>query len=143
LINACKIKGKKFEDLKVVVNGAGAAGIACMKLIQNYGAKLENCYLVDSKGVVYEGRTEGMNPYKSALAPKTDKRTLEEACEGADVLIGVSKANLFNNEALLNSMNSDPIIFAMANPNPEVTPSQAKAIRPDCIVATGRSDYAN
>lgn len=143
LINACKIKNKKFEDIKVVVNGAGAAGIACMKLIQNYGAKKENCFLVDSEGVIYEGRCDGMNYYKKQLAPKTDKRTLEDACEGADVLIGVSKADLFNNDELLLSLNKDPIIFAMANPNPEVTPQQAKAIRSDCIVATGRSDYPN
>lgn len=90
LINACELKGKRFEDLKIVVNGAGAAGIACLKLIQRYGAKKENCFLLDSQGVIYKGRESGMNEFKTELAIETDKRTLEDACEGADVLIGVS-----------------------------------------------------
>lgn len=142
LINACEIQGKKFEDLKVVVNGAGAAGIACLKLLQEYGARQENCYLVDSKGVIYKGREEGMNEFKEELAVDTAARTLEEACEGADVLIGVSKANIFH-EGILKGLNKDPVIFAMANPAPEVLPEVAKEVRPDCIIATGRSDYPN
>jgi malate dehydrogenase (oxaloacetate-decarboxylating)(NADP+) len=142
LINAVELTGKKISDLKVVVNGAGAAGIACLKLIQNYGAKKENCLMVDTKGVIFKGRTEGMNKWKLELAVDTPKRTLLEAVSGSDVFIGVSVKGALTPEMLKN-MNKDPIIFAMANPDPEIVPEEARAIRPDAIVATGRSDYPN
>ena len=142
LINAVELTGKKISDLKVVVNGAGAAGIACLKLIQNYGAKKENCLMVDTKGVIYKGRTDGMNKWKLELAVDTPKRTLLEAVSGSDVFIGVSVKGALTPEMLKN-MNKDPIIFAMANPDPEIVPEEARAIRPDVIVATGRSDYPN
>ena len=142
LINATEIIGKKISDLKVVVNGAGAAGIACLKLIQNYGAKKENCIMVDTKGVIYKGRKDGMNKWKEELAIETTKRTLLEAVTGSDVFIGVSVKGALTPEMLKN-MNKDPIIFAMANPDPEIVPEEARAIRPDAIVATGRSDYPN
>lgn len=142
LINAVELTGKKFSDLKVVVNGAGAAGIACLKLIQNYGAKKENCIMVDTKGVIYKGRKDGMNKWKDELAIETPKRTLKEAVSGSDVFIGLSVKGALTPE-MLKSMNRDPIIFAMANPDPEILPEEAKAIRADAIVATGRSDYPN
>jgi malate dehydrogenase (oxaloacetate-decarboxylating)(NADP+) len=142
LINAVELTGKKISDLKVVVNGAGAAGIACLKLIQNYGAKKENCIMVDTKGVIFKGRTDGMNKWKLELAVDTPKRTLLEAVSGSDVFIGVSVKGALTPEMLKN-MNKDPIIFAMANPDPEIVPEEARAIRPDAIVATGRSDYPN
>jgi malate dehydrogenase (oxaloacetate-decarboxylating)(NADP+) len=128
--------------LKVVVNGAGAAGIACLKLIQNYGAKHENCLMVDTKGVIFKGRKDGMNKWKDELAVETTKRTLLEAVTGSDVFIGVSVKGALTPE-MLKKMNKDPIIFAMANPDPEIVPEEAYAIRPDAIVATGRSDYPN
>ena len=142
LINAMEITGKNIKDIKVVANGAGAAGIACLNLIQNYGAQKENCILCDTIGVCYKGRKEGMNEFKDNLAINTSKRTFEEACVGADVLIGVSAPGLFT-EKILRSLNKDPIIFAMSNPEPEVRPEIAKTVRPDCIIATGRSDYPN
>lgn len=142
LINAVEITGKNFKDLKVVVNGAGAAGIACLKLIINYGAKPENCMMVDTKGVIFKGRTDGMNKWKQELAVETTKRTLVEAVHGSDLFIGVSVKGALTPEMLKN-MNKDPIIFAMANPDPEILPEEARAIRPDAIVATGRSDYPN
>ena len=142
LINAAEMSGKKFEDLKVVVNGAGAAGIACLNLIKAYGARKDNCFMVDTKGVIYQGRKEGMNKWKEEQAVETDKRTLEEALDGADVFIGVSVKGALTKEMLLK-MNKDPIIFAMANPDPEILPEEAHAARADAIVATGRSDYPN
>lgn len=143
LINACEIQGKKFEELQIVVNGAGAAGIACLKLLQEYGARPENCFLVDTQGVVYKGREgRGMNPYKAELANDTPRRTLEDACDGADVLIGVSRQGVFTAD-ILKRLNEKPVIFAMANPVPEVLPEVAKEVRPDCLIATGRSDYPN
>ena len=142
LINAVEMSGKKFSDLKVVVNGAGAAGIACLKLIQSYGAKKENCIMVDTKGVIFKGRTDGMNKWKDEHAIDTPKRTLAEAVAGTDVFIGVSVKGALTKEMLKN-MNRDPIIFAMANPDPEILPEEARAVRPDAIVATGRSDYPN
>lgn len=142
LINAVEMTGKNFKDLKVVVNGAGAAGIACIKLIINYGAKPENCIMVDTKGVIFKGRTDGMNKWKEELAVETNKRTLAEAVHGSDVFIGVSVKGALTPDMLKN-MNKDPIIFAMANPDPEILPEEARAIRPDAIVATGRSDYPN
>ena len=125
-------------------NGAGAAGIAVMNLIKVYGAKAENCMVCDTKGVIYQGRKAGMNPFKESLATTavTEDTPLVDACKGADVLIGVSAAEAFTDECLKN-LAENPVIFAMANPNPEVMPARAKATRPDCIIATGRSDFPN
>ena len=142
IINAAHLTGRKLEDLKVVVNGAGAAGIACLELIKSMGVKGENVILCDTKGVVYRGRTEGMNQWKSAHATETKARTLEEAVKGSDVILGLSKKGAFTPE-MVKSMAKNPIIFAMANPNPEITPEEAKAARDDVIIATGRSDYPN
>jgi malate dehydrogenase (oxaloacetate-decarboxylating)(NADP+) len=142
LINASEMSGKKFSDLKVVVNGAGAAGIACLNLIKAYGAHPENCMMVDTKGIIYHGRKEGMNKWKEMQAVDTDKRTLTEALDGADVFIGVSAKGALTKDMLLK-MNHDPIIFAMANPDPEILPEEATSVRADAIVATGRSDYPN
>jgi malate dehydrogenase (oxaloacetate-decarboxylating)(NADP+) len=142
LINALHISGKKIEDCRIVLNGAGAAGIACLELIKAMGAQHDNCIMCDTKGVIYQGRTEGMNQWKSAHAANTDLRTLEEAMKGADVFLGVSVKGAVTPE-MVESMNDNPVIFAMANPDPEITPEEAHAVRPDAIVATGRSDYPN
>ncbi|WP_136636105.1 NADP-dependent malic enzyme [Pseudooceanicola onchidii] len=142
LLNALKISGKAIEDCKIVLNGAGAAGIACIELLKRMGAKHENCIVCDTKGVIYQGRTEGMNQWKSAHAVKTDLRTLEEAMEGADVFLGVSVKGAVTQDMVM-SMAKDAVIFAMANPDPEVTPEEVHEVREDVIVATGRSDYPN
>ncbi|MEC8039126.1 MAG: NADP-dependent malic enzyme [Pseudomonadota bacterium] len=142
LINALHLSGKKIEDVKIVLNGAGAAGIACIELLKAMGARHENCIVCDTKGVIYQGRTEGMNQWKSAHAVATKLRTLEEAMEGADVFLGVSVKGAVTPE-MVQAMADDPVIFAMANPDPEITPEEAHAVRPDAIVATGRSDYPN
>ncbi|MEY8097565.1 NADP-dependent malic enzyme [Falsihalocynthiibacter sp. S25ZX9] len=142
LINALKISGKKIEDVRIVLNGAGAAGIACLELIKSMGAQHNNCIMCDTKGVIYQGRTEGMNQWKSAHAAVTDLRTLEEAMQDADIFLGVSAKGAVTPE-MVASMAKDPVIFAMANPDPEITPEEAHAVRPDAIVATGRSDYPN
>ncbi len=142
LINALHISGKKIEDVKIVLNGAGAAGIACIELIKAMGARNENCLVCDTKGVIYQGRTEGMNQWKSAHAVVTDKRSLEEAMVGADVFLGVSVKGAVTQD-MIASMAPNPVIFAMANPDPEITPEEARAVRSDAIVATGRSDYPN
>ena len=142
LINALELTGKRLEDCKIVLNGAGAAGIACIELLKSMGAKHQNCVACDTKGVIWQGRTEGMNQWKSAHAIKTNLRTLEEAMRGADVFIGVSAKGSVTS-AMLASMADDPVIFAMANPDPEITPEEARAVRADAIVATGRSDYPN
>ncbi|MBL3568275.1 NADP-dependent malic enzyme [Rhodovulum sp. BSW8] len=142
LINALHLSGKKIEDCKIVLNGAGAAGIACLELIKAMGAKHDNCIACDTKGVIYQGRTEGMNQWKSAHAAKTDARTLEDAMVGADVFLGVSAKGAVTPE-MVASMAENPVIFAMANPDPEITPEEAQEVRPDAIVATGRSDYPN
>ncbi|MEJ5217966.1 NADP-dependent malic enzyme [Cognatishimia sp. D5M38] len=142
LLNALKISGKKIEDVKIVLNGAGAAGIACIELVKAMGAKHDNCIVCDTKGVIYQGRTEGMNQWKSAHAANTDLRTLEEAMKGADVFLGVSVKGAVTPE-MVETMAPDPLIFAMANPDPEITPEEAQKVRPDAIVGTGRSDYAN
>ncbi|MDY6847926.1 MAG: NADP-dependent malic enzyme [Thermodesulfobacteriota bacterium] len=142
LINALEIIGKKLEDIRIVVNGAGAAGIACAKLAIDMGARPENVMLADSKGVIYKGRTAGMNPYKERYAVDTDARSLEDAMKGADVFFGVSVKGALTNE-MLASMAPDPIVFAMANPDPEITPPDAHKVRSDVIIGTGRSDYNN
>ncbi len=142
LINALHISGKKIEDVRIVLNGAGAAGIACVELLKSMGARHENCIACDTKGVIYQGRTEGMNQWKSAHAVNTELRTLEEAMKDADVFLGVSVKGAVTAE-MVASMAKDPVIFAMANPDPEITPEEAHAVREDAIVATGRSDYPN
>ncbi|MFN3935948.1 MAG: NADP-dependent malic enzyme [Gemmobacter sp.] len=142
LINALELAGKKLADCRIVLNGAGAAGIACLELLKAMGAQPDNCIMCDTKGVVWQGRTEGMNQWKSAHAARTDLRTLEEAMKGADVFLGVSAKGAVTPE-MVASMAETPIIFAMANPDPEITPEEAQSIRPDAIVATGRSDYPN
>ncbi|KCZ45463.1 NADP-dependent malic enzyme [Hyphomonas pacifica] len=142
LINACHITGRNMEDLKVAVSGAGAAGLSVAGLIRHLGVKAENIVMCDSSGVVYEGRTEKMDQFKSAFAIKTSKRTLAEACEGADCLLGLSAKGAVTKD-MVKSMAKDPIIFAMANPDPEITPEDIKSVRDDAIIATGRSDYPN
>jgi len=142
LLNAAEVAGKEMSELKVVVNGAGAAGIRCTQMFIAAGVKHENVLMCDSKGVIYEGRTERMTPQKEEFAIKTDARTLADAVNGADVFIGLSVADALTAEMLL-TMRHDPIIFAMANPNPEITPELAHATRDDVIMATGRSDYPN
>jgi len=142
LMNALEISGKKIEDCKIVLNGAGAAGIACLELIKTMGAQHDNCIMCDTKGVIFQGRTEGMNQWKSAHAARTGARTLEDAMKGADVFLGVSAKGAVTPE-MVASMAPNPVIFAMANPDPEITPEEAHAVRADAIVATGRSDYPN
>ncbi|MDH3263351.1 MAG: NADP-dependent malic enzyme [Paracoccaceae bacterium] len=142
LINALHVTGRKLENCRIVLNGAGAAGIACLELLKAMGARNDNCTMCDTKGVIYQGRKEGMNQWKSAHAVRTDARTLEEAMKGADVFLGVSVKGAVTPE-MVASMGKDPIIFAMANPDPEITPEEVQAVREDAIVATGRSDYSN
>ncbi|MHA6346041.1 NADP-dependent malic enzyme [Roseivivax sp. CAU 1761] len=142
LINALHISGKTIEEVKIVLNGAGAAGIACLELLKSMGARHENCIMCDTKGVIWQGRTEGMNQWKSAHAVQTEARTLEEAMRGADVFLGVSAKGAVTPE-MVASMGDNPVIFAMANPDPEITPEEAHEVRMDAIVATGRSDYPN
>ncbi|WP_342359466.1 NADP-dependent malic enzyme [Terrarubrum flagellatum] len=142
IMNALELTGRKPETTTLVCNGAGAAGIACLDLLRAIGFRPENLTLVDTKGVIYEGRTEGMNQWKSAHAVKTSKRTLAEALKGADIAFGLSAKGAFNAE-MIKSMAKDPIVFAMANPDPEITPEEVATVRDDAIVATGRSDYPN
>ncbi|HKX64661.1 MAG TPA: NADP-dependent malic enzyme [Rhizomicrobium sp.] len=142
VINAAHLTNRKLEDLKVVCNGAGAAGIACIELLKSMGVKSENVILCDTKGVVYRGRTEGMNQWKSAHAVQTKARSLSDAMQGCDVFLGLSAKGALTAD-MVRSMAASPIIFAMANPDPEITPEDAKAVRGDVIVATGRSDYPN
>ncbi|MCC6697819.1 MAG: NADP-dependent malic enzyme [Candidatus Hydrogenedentes bacterium] len=142
LLNALELVGKRIEDVRVVFCGAGAAGIACAKLYETLGVRHENIMLCDSAGVVYKGRTKRMNPYKELFAAETEARTLADAMKGADVFAGVSGANLVTQE-MVRSMADRPIVFAMANPDPEITYEDAKAARDDAIVATGRSDFPN
>jgi malate dehydrogenase (oxaloacetate-decarboxylating)(NADP+) len=142
LINACHITGRDIAEVKVVLNGPGAAGIATLELVKAMGVKPDNVIAVDSKGVLWRGRTESMNQWKSAHAVDTDKRTLAEALEGADVFIGLSVKGALTPE-MVKTMAPNPLIFAMANPDPEITPEEVYAVRPDAIVATGRSDYPN
>ncbi|WP_105514828.1 NADP-dependent malic enzyme [Defluviimonas denitrificans] len=142
LLNALEISGKKIEDCRIVLNGAGAAGIACLELLKAMGAKHDNCIMCDTKGVIWQGRTEGMNQWKSAHAARTEARTLDDAMKGADVFLGVSAKGAVTAD-MVASMAPNPVIFAMANPDPEITPEEAHAVREDAIVATGRSDYPN
>jgi len=142
LINALALTGRDFKTTKLVCNGAGAAAIACIELIKSMGFAPENVILCDTKGVIYQGREEGMNQWKSAHAVKTDRRSLAEALVGADVVFGLSAKGAFSEE-MIRSMAPRPIIFAMANPDPEITPEEVARIRDDAIVATGRSDYPN
>jgi malate dehydrogenase (oxaloacetate-decarboxylating)(NADP+) len=142
LVNALEVVGKKIGDVKVVFSGAGAAGIACATFYLSLGVKPENLLLVDSKGVIYKGRAEGMNKYKERFAVETDARTLADAMKGADVFAGVSVKDLVSQE-MVKTMADNPVIFAMANPEPEISPEDALAARPDVIIATGRSDYPN
>ena len=141
LVNACFITGRKFENVKVVVNGAGASALACTALIKSMGVRHENVIVCDTRGVIYKGR-EGVDQFKSAHAIETDKRTLKEALVGADIFLGLSAKGAVTQD-MVKDMAGSPIIFAMANPDPEITPPDAKAVRPDAIVATGRSDYPN
>ncbi len=142
MINALKLTGRDFKDVKVVVNGAGAAAIACTELIKAMGVRHDHVIMCDRSGVIYTGREESMDQWKSAHAVATDRRSLEEALDGADVFLGLSAKDALKPEYLAK-MAKAPIIFAMANPDPEITPPAAKAARPDAIVATGRSDYPN
>lgn len=142
LINALHITKRSFAETKFVVNGAGAAAIACINLVKNMGAEQENIILCDTKGVIYKGRTEGMNEWKEAYASNSKCRTLEEAIVGADVFLGLSVKGAMTKE-MVATMAKDPIIFAMANPDPEITPRDVQSVRSDAIIATGRSDYNN
>jgi malate dehydrogenase (oxaloacetate-decarboxylating)(NADP+) len=143
LVNACELQGKKLADVRIVVAGGGAAAISCAKFYVELGARSENITMVDSKGVIYEGRKEGMNPYKQLFAHKDDgRRTIADALRGADVFIGLAVKGLVD-QAMLKTMAAKPIIFAMANPDPEIPYDEAKQARPDAIVGTGRSDFPN
>jgi len=142
LLNACELTDRVPENLRIVINGAGAAAIACAKMYIKLGAKKENIILLDSRGVIFKGRTEGMNPYKSDFARETNKRSLEDAVTDADALIGLSVKDAFT-PRMLNQMAKNPIVFALANPDPEIDYQSAKTARPDAIVATGRSDFPN
>ncbi|EFG9153099.1 NADP-dependent malic enzyme, partial [Escherichia coli] len=142
LINALHITGRDMKNTKLVCNGAGSAGIACIELVKSLGFAPENVILCDTKGVVYQGRTEGMNQWKSAHAVKTEARSLADAMEGADVFFGLSAKGALTT-SMVQSMAKNPIIFAMANPDPEITPEEVAEIRTDAIMATGRSDYPN
>jgi malate dehydrogenase (oxaloacetate-decarboxylating)(NADP+) len=142
LLNALELAGKKIDQVRVVVSGAGASAIACTKFYLSLGVKRENVVMADTKGVVYQGRTEGMNEYKAQFASTTRARTLAEALEGADVFLGCSVKGMVN-QAMVRSMAKDPIVFALANPDPEISYPEAKEARLDVIMATGRSDYPN
>ncbi|GBD09504.1 NADP-dependent malic enzyme [Candidatus Thermoflexus japonica] len=142
LLNALELVGKRIDEIRVVINGAGASGIACADLWVKLGVRKENLIMLDTKGVIYKGRKEGMNPYKERFAAETDARTLAEAIRGADVFLGLSVADVLTPE-MVKSMAERPIIFALANPDPEIRYELAKEVRPDAIVATGRSDYPN
>ena len=142
LVNALELTGKRMDEIKVVINGAGAAGIACAEHYLHLGVKRENITMLDTKGVIYKGRKEGMNPYKERFAQDTPMRTLAEAAKGADVLLGLSAKGAFTPE-MIASLAPRPVVFAMANPDPEITYDEAKAVRDDLIMATGRSDYPN
>ncbi|MFL6781984.1 MAG: malic enzyme-like NAD(P)-binding protein, partial [Sphingomicrobium sp.] len=141
LINACHLTGRQLSDVRIVVNGAGAAAIACTELVKAMGVRGDHVIMCDRKGVIHKGRTD-IDQWKSAHAVDTDARTLADAIEGADVFFGLSAANVVSQD-MVKSMAENPIIFAMANPDPEIRPEDAMAVRPDSIIATGRSDYPN
>lgn len=142
LLNAVMLTGRHMESIKVVISGAGAAAIACSKLYKDLGVQAQHLQMIDSRGVIYRGRVVGMNEYKQEFAIETSNRTLAEAMVDADVFVGLSSAGLVTKE-MVDSMAPQPIIFAMANPDPEITPSDVFAVRHDAICATGRSDYPN
>ena len=142
LANALELVGKKHSEIRIVISGAGAAAISCAELAIRWGVKRENIMLCDSKGAVYKGRTVGMNKYKERFMVDTDARTLADAVRGADVFYGLSVANVLTPD-MVKAMAKDPLVFAMANPDPEITPELAKSARKDVIIATGRSDYPN
>ena len=142
LLNALELTGRDMVSIRVVVNGAGAAAIACARFYRSMGIAKENLILCDSRGVIFKGRKSGMNSFKQEFAVDTPSRTLGQALEGADVLLGLSKAGVVSGD-MVRSMADKPIVFAMANPDPEITWEDAKAARPDVIIATGRSDYPN
>ncbi|MGI9491424.1 MAG: NADP-dependent malic enzyme [Geminicoccaceae bacterium] len=142
LLNALDITGRTLQNTKLVINGAGAAAIACLDLLKAMGLPYDNAVLCDTKGVIYQGREEGMNQWKSAHAANTSGRTLAEVMEGADAVFGLSVKGAFSAD-MIKSMAANPIVFAMANPDPEITPEEVAEIRPDAIMATGRSDYPN
>lgn len=142
LLNAASITNRKMEEIRIVVNGAGASANSCARIFVSLGVRKENIIMCDSQGVIYKGRTAGMNKYKEFFASATEARSLTEALRGADVFVGLSVAGALSPE-MLKDMAKDPIIFAMANPEPEITPDKARAARPDAIIATGRSDYPN
>ena len=140
--NALHVAGKRFEDIKIVSTGGGAAGIACLNMLVKLGVKRENIWLCDIHGLVYEGRAEDMNPEKAAFAQTSDLRTLEEVIDGADMFLGLSGPNVLKPE-MVAKMSAQPIVFALANPNPEIMPELAREVAPDAIIATGRSDFPN
>ena len=140
--NALHVVGKTFEDIKIVSTGGGAAGIACLNLLLKLGVKRENVWLCDIHGLVYEGREEDMNPQKAAFAQKTDKRTLDDVVDGADMFLGLSGPGVLKPEHV-KKMSKRPVIFALANPTPEIMPDEVRAVAPDAVIATGRSDYPN
>ncbi|MBW8462391.1 malic enzyme-like NAD(P)-binding protein, partial [Acidovorax sp.] len=142
LLNGLELVGKEIGAVKIAVSGAGAAAIACVNVMVGLGVKVENIYMCDSKGVIYEGRPGGYDESKARYAQKTDARTLADAVDGADVFLGCSAPGVLTAE-MVKTMAPKPIILALANPEPEIRPELAKAIRPDCIIATGRSDYPN
>ena len=142
LINALDVSGKSIKKIKVVVNGAGASAQACTELFKNSGVKSENIIMLDRKGVIYEGRTDGVDQWKSRYAVKTKHRTLKDAIKNADVFLGLSAKGVLKKE-MVKSMAKNPIIFACANPDPEITPEEVNEVRDDAIIATGRSDYPN
>jgi malate dehydrogenase (oxaloacetate-decarboxylating)(NADP+) len=142
LLNALELVGKRFDSVRLVCNGAGAAGIACLDLLKAMGMPAENIVLCDTKGVIFEGRAEGMNPWKRRHESKTAARTLPEAMTGADVFLGLSVRGALDGD-MVRSMAERPVVFALANPDPEVTPEEVASVRSDAIVATGRSDYPN
>ncbi len=142
LLNALEITNRRIEETRVVFTGAGASGLACARLYRDLGVRPENIVLCDSRGVIYRGRKEGMNPYKEEFASETVARTLADVMHGADVYVGLSQAGIMTGE-MVESMAAKPVIFAMANPDPEISPDEVKAVRDDVIMATGRSDYPN
>ncbi|WP_049054527.1 malic enzyme-like NAD(P)-binding protein, partial [Achromobacter xylosoxidans] len=142
ILNGLKVVGKDIGTVKLACSGAGAAAIACLDLLVHLGVKRENIYVVDSRGVIWEGRDENMEANKKRYAQKTDARTLADVVNGADVFLGCSTAGVLTAD-MVKTMADRPLILALANPEPEIRPEVAKAARPDCIIATGRSDYPN